>query len=154
MGVVIPFKSEHYDHPLEDDATQILSDKHKSILRTRLKFLIRMVTDKELKVIHCETPKKLESIRSSKEFVNKMLLRVNILYQLLFDSDFPKSRATEKAIAAGLLYLVSTGDLMSDNIPGLGYLDDSYIISEVWKRISGEVSNYLVLQGLDTQMYM
>lgn len=154
MGVVIPFKSEYYYQELEDDATQILSNKHKSILRTRLKFLTRTITNKEFNLIRCETPKKLDSIRSSREFVTKMVLRVQILYQLLFDSDFPKSRTTEKSVAAGLLYLISTGDLISDNIPGLGYIDDAYIISEVWKKIFVEVSNYLGLQGLDAQNYM
>lgn len=154
MGVVIPFKSDHYCQELEDDATQILSDKHKSILKTKLKFLIRAVTDKDFKLIGFETPKKLESIRGSKDFINKMLLRAKILYQMLFDGDFPKSRATEKAIAAGLLYLISTGDLMSDNIPGLGYLDDAYIIGEVWKRIFDEAGKYLASQGLDAQIYM
>lgn len=154
MGVVIPFKSERYYQELEDDATQILSDKHKSILRARLKFLTRVITDIEVELIRRETPKKLESIRSSMEFVTKMLLRVRLLYQMLFDSDFPKSRTMEKAITAALLYLVSTEDLISDNIPGLGYLDDAYIIGEVWKKMSGEVSNYLVLRGLDVQMYI
>jgi len=44
-----------------------------------------------------------EEIHSHKDFIVKLAKRAKLLYEMLFDAGFPKSRTTEKTIAAGLL---------------------------------------------------
>lgn len=154
MGVVIPFRQENTCTLFNNgEEAQILSKKHKNVLKERHRHLTKLVTTKDYGIIRRETLRKLETIRSSKEFVATMVFRVKILYQFLFDPEFAKSKSAEKAISAGLLYFITSGDFLSDNIPGLGYLDDAFIVKEVWEKFYAEISNYLDSKGLDTKQF-
>ncbi len=133
---------------------QILSKKHQEILKIRIDNLIKSITDQDITEISREVPQKLKEIHSSKEFILQLEQRVKLLYDLLFDWDFPKSRALEKTIAAGLFYFVSPADFLPDNIPGLGYLDDAFVIGEVWQKVSSDVKRYLRLKDLDLNTYI
>lgn len=117
------------------DEVRILSNRHREILKERLAFRIKTITNKDIATVRRDTLEKLEDIHSSKEFTVKMVQRVKVLYEMLFDNNFPKSREMEKAITAGLLYFISPEDFLPDDIPGLGYLDDAFIINEVWEMI-------------------
>lgn len=155
MGVLIPFHAAHPDSmPQDTEEMQILSTRHKTELKNRLHSLTKLVTDKDLGLIRSETIKKAEGITSSKEFVTKLVLRVKLLYQMLFDSEFPKSRTTSKTLTAGLLYFVNSGDFLADNIPGLGFLDDAYIIRETWRKSRKEITEYMSIKGIDENLYI
>lgn len=125
------------------EEAQILSERHREILKERLAFRIKTVTGRDIATIQRVVLTKLEDIHSSRDFAVIMVDRVKILYEMLFDKNFPKSKETEKAIAAGLLYFISPEDFLPDDIPGLGYLDDAYVINEVWDMIHGEIQKFL-----------
>lgn len=155
MGVLIPFSSvRHGQRPEESEEVQILSEKHKTVLKTRLHNLAKLVTDKDIENIRSQTLQKAEAITGSKEFVRKMILRVKIMHQMLFDSEFPKSEASRKYFTAGLLYFISPNDFLEDDIPGLGYLDDAYVIREIWKKRVKEIKRYLSANGIDENLYI
>lgn len=130
-----------------NDEKRILSEKHREILKHRLEFRIKTVTDKDIAVVRRDTLIKLEEIHSSMDFAVTMAQRIKLLYEILFDTGFSKSRSTKKTIAAGLLYFISPEDFLPDDIPGLGYLDDAYIINEVWEKVSFETKSYIKAKG-------
>lgn len=155
VGVLIPFNPDgRTDLAGDGEEGQILSDKHKQILLEKVNFMSKIITDKDLTFIRRETPQKQESLKNSKEFVLKMSNRVNILYQILFDDKFKKTKKTAKTIAAALLYFISSGDFLSDTLPGLGYLDDAFVISFVWNKFSGSIKDYITQKQLDESFYI
>ncbi len=155
MGVLFPFNAKNPGLRSEDtEEVQILSQKHKSVLCTRLHYLTKQVTDKDLAIIGRETLKKVEKISSSKNFITKLAQRVKLLHQILFDSEFPKTKTTKKAITAGLLYFITPNDFLADNIPGLGYLDDAFIIRETWFKVYLDIKTYLDIKGIDESLYI
>lgn len=46
------------------------------------------------------------------------------------------------AIVAGLLYFISPLDFLPDLIPGLGFIDDVYILTLVFKQVSKDLEHY------------
>lgn len=144
METVIPFNpGRQCNDGLPEGEAQILSDKHKEILKNRLQKHIKSITGKDIASIREETPKKLELIQGSKDFVIKLKQRVKLLHEILFDEGFSKSGETEKIIAAGLLYFISPKDLLPDDIPGLGYLDDAFVIKMVYDKVCNVIQTYL-----------
>lgn len=138
----------------DDEEVQILSEKHKKVLNNRLKTAIRLITARDMETVRRETPIKLAAIHSSKNFVVKLTLRVKLLYRFLLDNNFPKSRSAEKTIIAGLLYFISPGKFLPDDIPGLGYLDDAYVIKTVCDKVCHELQDYITANGLDETSYL
>jgi uncharacterized membrane protein YkvA (DUF1232 family) len=51
-------------------------------------------------------------------------------------------KASIIAILGGLLYFISPLDLIPDLIPGLGFVDDVYIISMVLKQVGKDLAKY------------
>ncbi len=132
----------------------ILSEKHKRILKIRIENRIKTVNNKDKGTVRWETRKKLATISSSKDFIIKLVSRVELLYQMLFDRNFPVSAKVARIVTAGLLYFISPGDFLPDDIPGLGYLDDAFVINEIWDKVSQEVQNYISIKGLDADKYI
>lgn len=126
-----------------NEKTQILSEKHREILKEKLEIRIKTVTERDFAVIRRDTLVMLEDIHCSLNFTVTMTKRIKLLYELLFDTGFLKCRNTKKIIAAGLLYFISPEDFLPDDIPGLGYLDDAFIIDEVWEKVKNEIQCYV-----------
>jgi uncharacterized membrane protein YkvA (DUF1232 family) len=49
---------------------------------------------------------------------------------------------TIAAIVVALLYFISPVDLLPDFIPGLGYIDDAFVIGLAMKFIGGDIEKY------------
>lgn len=157
MGTLIPFNHKENKSgcsPLDKQSAQILSERHKDVLNYRLAVLTKSLTPSKLKTVYQETLNKLKDIHSSKEFVTEMTKRVILLHRILFDEGFPKTKSTEKNITAGLLYFLSPEDFLPDDIPGLGYLDDAYVIDRVFELECHQIVKYLQANGLNEKLYM
>lgn len=46
------------------------------------------------------------------------------------------------AVFAGLLYFISPFDVVPDFIPGLGFIDDAFILGMVYKQIAKDLAHY------------
>ncbi|MBU7008423.1 YkvA family protein [Phosphitispora fastidiosa] len=155
MGIIIPFPNNRNIRKIEDgEETAILSGKHKQVLQDKLEEKTRYVSEQDIKTIERLTYHKLKKIRSRKLFVKKMRERVKLLYEMLFDEEIKLTKTARKTVAAGLLYFVSQKDLLADDIPGLGYLDDAYIIRLVCEKAGSEIQNYLAIKGKDERLYI
>lgn len=61
--------------------------------------------------------------------------------------------ATIWAILIGLLYVVGPLDLVPDIIPGLGWLDDAFVIALVFRAVRRDLRRYCKVMGLDTKAF-
>jgi len=65
-----------------------------------------------------------------------------LLLGMLTDKDFPLEKSTWLLIAGAVAYAVMPMDVIPDFIPGMGFVDDTFVISSVMKKISDEVERY------------
>ena len=65
-----------------------------------------------------------------------------LLYTMVTDKKFKINKTAYIAIAGALAYLVLPTDIIPDFIPGVGFIDDIFVISIVMKSISDEIERY------------
>jgi uncharacterized membrane protein YkvA (DUF1232 family) len=65
-----------------------------------------------------------------------------LLYGMATDKDFKLDKSTYLLIAGALAYTVMPMDVIPDFIPGMGFVDDAFVISTVMKKIGDEVERY------------
>lgn len=69
------------------------------------------------------------------------------LYQMLrgwYEGTYHPSWKTVSAIVVGLLYLITTFDVVPDFIPLIGWLDDAVVLREVIKYLRSEIDEFRV----------
>lgn len=80
---------------------------------------------------------------------NTLISQAKKLYRYFID---PKTNKTKKAlIGAGLLYFIMPIDIVSDFIPGIGYLDDGVAIAYVYAMVESELKNYEKVKKIKTK---
>jgi uncharacterized membrane protein YkvA (DUF1232 family) len=65
-----------------------------------------------------------------------------LLYGMITDKGFKLDKSTHLLIAGALAYAVMPMDVIPDFIPGMGFVDDAFVISTVLKKIGDEVARY------------
>jgi len=65
-----------------------------------------------------------------------------MLLDILRDKTFRIDSSTYLAIAGALAYVVLPLDLIPDFIPGVGFIDDIFVIGYVLKNLSDEIDRY------------
>jgi uncharacterized membrane protein YkvA (DUF1232 family) len=65
-----------------------------------------------------------------------------LLYGMVTDKDFRLDKTTYLLIAGALAYAVMPMDVIPDFIPGMGFVDDAFVVSSVMKKIGDEVARY------------
>ena len=65
-----------------------------------------------------------------------------LLLGMLTDKEFPLEKSTWLLIAGALAYAVMPMDVIPDFIPGMGFVDDAFVIATVMKKITKEVERY------------
>lgn len=119
-------------------------NKLKSILNAFTKTAQQLIKDKG---------KTLEKVQEGlkKAATNKgALTNIWDQLQLLFElaKDYAKgnytaiSKRSIVAVIAGLLYFISPLDLIPDFIIGLGFVDDAFVLSLVYKQIAKDLERY------------
>ena len=70
-----------------------------------------------------------------------------LLYEMVTAKGFSLNTTTYIAIAGALAYVVLPIDIIPDFIPGVGFIDDIFVIGIVMKSISGEIDRFKSQQG-------
>jgi uncharacterized membrane protein YkvA (DUF1232 family) len=65
-----------------------------------------------------------------------------LLYDMVTDSNFEIDMSTYLAIAGALAYVIFPVDIIPDFIPGVGFIDDVFVVGVVMKNISEEIERY------------
>jgi uncharacterized membrane protein YkvA (DUF1232 family) len=79
---------------------------------------------------------------------------VKILFSMAVDSikgNYKIDKKTFLIIAGALVYTALPTDVIPDFIPGIGFLDDAFVIGYTIKSIKDEVENYKRFKGEETK---
>ena len=71
-----------------------------------------------------------------------------LLFKMVTDKEFDISKTAYIAIAGALAYAVLPIDVIPDFIPGVGFVDDVFVIGMVMKSISEEIARYKAFRGI------
>ena len=65
-----------------------------------------------------------------------------LLLAMVTDRTFSLDKSTWLLIAGAIAYAVMPMDVIPDFIPGMGFVDDAFVITAVMKKIADEVARY------------
>ncbi len=76
------------------------------------------------------------------DFVTERLQQLDTLIAMVTDDDWPLADDERNPVLSGLAYLCDPEDLIPDNIPGIGMLDDAVMIELVFRELRHELEAY------------
>jgi uncharacterized membrane protein YkvA (DUF1232 family) len=84
------------------------------------------------------------AMRSAKlpDFVAERLEKLETMLAMVRDEQWPLTDRERSPILAGLAYLCDPEDLIPDDIPGIGMLDDAVMIELVFRELRHELDAY------------
>lgn len=75
-------------------------------------------------------------------FVTDRLLKLQVLIDMIQDAEWQLTDDERQSIRSALYYFVDPDDVIPDDTPGIGLLDDAIYAEIVLKALSGEVHSY------------
>ena len=86
----------------------------------------------------------IEQMRQQKvpDFVRQRVEKLESLIEMLHDGEWAMPAGDRKRIVAALAYFAEPEDLIPDQIPGLGFLDDAIIVELVVRDLRPELDAY------------
>jgi uncharacterized membrane protein YkvA (DUF1232 family) len=79
---------------------------------------------------------------SAPEFVRERAAKLALLIEMLNDSEWSLEGEDRARVVRLLAYFAETDDLIPDNIPTLGYLDDAIMVELVVRELRDELEAY------------
>jgi uncharacterized membrane protein YkvA (DUF1232 family) len=76
------------------------------------------------------------------DFVGERLDKLQTLYEMLNDADWPLDEAERSPVLAALAYVCDPEDIIPDEIPGIGLLDDAVMIELVFRELRHAIDAY------------
>jgi len=76
------------------------------------------------------------------DFIAERLQKLQVLQTMLTDPEWPLDDAERCPVLAALAYLCDPEDIIPDNIPGIGLLDDAVMIELVFRELRHQIQAY------------
>ena len=76
------------------------------------------------------------------DFVTERLEKLETLLAMVMDHQWPLTEEERSPVLSGLAYLCDPEDLIPDDIPGIGMLDDAVMIELVFRELRHELDAY------------
>jgi uncharacterized membrane protein YkvA (DUF1232 family) len=76
------------------------------------------------------------------DFVTERLEQLDTMMAMVTDEDWPLKDDERNPVLSGLAYLCDPEDLIPDDIPGIGMLDDAVMIELVFRELRHELDAY------------
>lgn len=86
----------------------------------------------------------IEKARDAKlpQFISDRILKLQILLNMIRDIEWNLSAEECNSIRSALYYFVDAKDLIPDDVPGIGFLDDAIYAEIVIQQLQSEISSY------------
>ena len=127
----------------EPDSDFLMSeDRAQEILERRAKN-VSVEDIEDLNETLKEKTQDLKDLEEGLHWVGTLIGRAKLLYGMIRDKEFVIEMSTKVMVAAALLYFVVPADLLPDVIPGIGYVDDAFVLGTLWKLVTEELSRYI-----------
>ncbi len=126
-----------------------LSDRDLRHFRRELKKAresVRIADDEEILAAASDLIKVMRST-DLPDFVRSRLEKLETLLAMINDPDWPLDEDERSPVLSGLAYLCDPEDLIPDEIPGIGMLDDAVMIELVFRELRHELEAYREFQA-------
>jgi uncharacterized membrane protein YkvA (DUF1232 family) len=86
----------------------------------------------------------VESLRRAElpDFIAERLQKLEVLQAMLTDTRWPLTESERGPVLAALAYVCDPEDIIPDDIPGIGLLDDAVMIELVFRELRHEIEAY------------
>ena len=86
----------------------------------------------------------VQTLRSAElpDFVAQRLGKLETLHAMLTDPDWPLQPGERSPVLAALAYVCDPEDIIPDDLPGIGLLDDAVMIELVFRELRHEIEAY------------
>jgi len=87
------------------------------------------------------------SAEETKEFISKFsdlsfIEDLKLLFKIITDKEYKVDTKTYMIIAGAIAYVVLPTDVLPDFIPGVGFIDDAFVIGVTIKQLKDEIEKY------------
>jgi uncharacterized membrane protein YkvA (DUF1232 family) len=102
---------------------------------------VGIADDEEILSAAADTVKSLR-VTVLPDFVTARLDNLETMLAMLSDADWPLTATERNPMLAALAYLCDPEDIIPDDIPGIGLLDDAVMIELVFRELQHEIEAY------------
>lgn len=102
---------------------------------------VRIADDEEILAAAAEFADRLREAELP-DFVAQRLQKLQVLQAMLTDPEWPLAEAERCPVLAALAYLCDPEDVIPDDIPGIGLLDDAVMIELVFRELRHQIEAY------------
>ena len=76
------------------------------------------------------------------DFIRERVAKLKVVTTMLSDSEWQLGPEDRDRVLSAMLYFCDPDDLIPDDVPGLGYLDDAIYIELMMKELGSEINSY------------
>ena len=121
-----------------------LSDRDLKYFADRMQGAKARASDREVPDVVAAARRLVEDLRKSDapDFVRERVEKLDLLARMLADREWKLQGEDQTRVLHAMAYVADPHDLIPDQIPGLGFLDDAIMVELVCRELRHEIDAY------------